>query len=768
MDKKYGYKIVLSFVIPYLIVLFVAFLSIGMLVTNFVSGFKNNLMETNYSMLKQTKDMTDKWIYEVEMTANQLALNNRINSLLYSEAEVDDKYRYKLYEITKDLVSYNSRSEIIETFFIYLDNSKYVITPDTVHTIESFCKYYLAMDSVVDYDKIMEFMKSDNNDKYFKDVYIIPHTSNPYNYVGMKSIVYIKNIPLSARLEPLGFIMMVINENELKEILLTNISDEEERMCYIVDGENEVILKAGNGKDCFDKINLSKVSEGYYEEKIEGKPYFVSVSSSEYNDWKYVMLAPSKDIEKAVKDFEFLALIIMGFMFIIGIMISILLALRSSKPLRSMIKKINTMGVDGENEKNFETSPYEYLEDAMVKLVNKNEDFNELMDKQIPLMYVTFFDRLFKGHFNNAKEILPFASYVRVDIEGKLYSVVITRMYEYKSIEDEKAIAELGMSKVILKKVISQQLGQVGYVYDVDENNMAILFVFKENVEDVFKENIQQKLVEIYDILHKEYNMSVFFGIGDIYDDVMNVSVSYQEAMQVVESRFVKKEQVYTWFSDIPQQSEAYYFPVELKQRLINLTKAGELESLEELLQNLSEENFEKRHISQEMCRQLNYEIRGTLIQFLLQNSDEKNMQDTLSEIDKMKSLDTMWNCICEYFKKNCIKIDKQKKSHNIELKEQIIEYINKVYVSPNLSRYDVAAKFGLTEGYLSHFFKEQTGENFSTYLENLRIEEACKLLNDKTLTIQEISEKVGYNSVYSFRRAFKRVKGVSPSGLRE
>lgn len=42
-------------------------------------------------------------------------------------------------------------------------------------------------------------------------------------------------------------------------------------------------------------------------------------------------------------------------------------------------------------------------------------------------------------------------------------------------------------------------------------------------------------------------------------------------------------------------------------------------------------------------------------------------------------------------------------------------------------------------------------------------LKQACELLGAKKLTIEEIAAEVGYNSVYSFRRAFKRVYGISP-----
>ena len=74
---------------------------------------------------------------------------------------------------------------------------------------------------------------------------------------------------------------------------------------------------------------------------------------------------------------------------------------------------------------------------------------------------------------------------------------------------------------------------------------------------------------------------------------------------------------------------------------------------------------------------------------------------------------------------------------------------------------------YQLSEGYLSGVFKEQAGVNFGDFLEQVRINKACELLLDKSLTVNQVSEMVGYNSVQSFRRAFKRVRGMSPKEAR-
>ena len=53
-------------------------------------------------------------------------------------------------------------------------------------------------------------------------------------------------------------------------------------------------------------------------------------------------------------------------------------------------------------------------------------------------------------------------------------------------------------------------------------------------------------------------------------------------------------------------------------------------------------------------------------------------------------------------------------------------------------------------------------------YIENYRMERAHELLLHTNLSITEIYGKVGYNSAQSFRRAYKRITGVTPNSARE
>ena len=68
---------------------------------------------------------------------------------------------------------------------------------------------------------------------------------------------------------------------------------------------------------------------------------------------------------------------------------------------------------------------------------------------------------------------------------------------------------------------------------------------------------------------------------------------------------------------------------------------------------------------------------------------------------------------------------------------------------------------------YFSKFFKEQTQQSFSEYLTSIRMREAKHLMEeDPSVKIKDVAHLVGYESVYSFSRAFKQYYKFSPTSL--
>lgn len=89
--------------------------------------------------------------------------------------------------------------------------------------------------------------------------------------------------------------------------------------------------------------------------------------------------------------------------------------------------------------------------------------------------------------------------------------------------------------------------------------------------------------------------------------------------------------------------------------------------------------------------------------------------------------------------------------------------YIIRNY-SSNLTVQGVADAVFLERKYFSRLFKFATGQTPQQYIQNVRMSQALKLLTTTTLSVSSIATAVGYDSVASFSKAFKRCYSMSPS----
>ena len=79
-----------------------------------------------------------------------------------------------------------------------------------------------------------------------------------------------------------------------------------------------------------------------------------------------------------------------------------------------------------------------------------------------------------------------------------------------------------------------------------------------------------------------------------------------------------------------------------------------------------------------------------------------------------------------------------------------------------------VARHFKVSNCYLSHLFRQENGESFITFLTDLRLQEAERLLRDSSMNIAEIARNVGYENANYFARIFQKKHGFPPSDFRE
>lgn len=101
------------------------------------------------------------------------------------------------------------------------------------------------------------------------------------------------------------------------------------------------------------------------------------------------------------------------------------------------------------------------------------------------------------------------------------------------------------------------------------------------------------------------------------------------------------------------------------------------------------------------------------------------------------------------------------------QVAETIREYIRNNYMK-EISMQDAARRMNYSDAYFCKLFKQCFDQNFTSYLTGFRVNEAKKLLKDRSISVKDVSMQVGYYDSNYFAKVFKRMTGMIPSEYRD
>ncbi|MDD6812523.1 MAG: AraC family transcriptional regulator [Lachnospiraceae bacterium] len=100
-------------------------------------------------------------------------------------------------------------------------------------------------------------------------------------------------------------------------------------------------------------------------------------------------------------------------------------------------------------------------------------------------------------------------------------------------------------------------------------------------------------------------------------------------------------------------------------------------------------------------------------------------------------------------------------------LADQIAIYLSRHMAEP-FSAKKLEKQFFLSYKHMAAVFKKDKGLTMQQYHTNLRMQEACKLLQSTLIPVGEISERLGYTDMLYFSRCFHQFAGMSPTAYRK
>lgn len=96
------------------------------------------------------------------------------------------------------------------------------------------------------------------------------------------------------------------------------------------------------------------------------------------------------------------------------------------------------------------------------------------------------------------------------------------------------------------------------------------------------------------------------------------------------------------------------------------------------------------------------------------------------------------------------------------DLMKEILLYLQ-VHAAEPITVADVAEHFGYSKGRFSHIFSERIGCSFTRYLHSVRCQMAQVLLKENELSLLDIANFCGFNSIRTFHRVYKALTGETP-----
>ena len=310
-----------------------------------------------------------------------------------------------------------------------------------------------------------------------------------------------------------------------------------------------------------------------------------------------------------------------------------------------------------------------------------------------------------------------------------------TERTEYPLIADK--VRELAQSNERLQETIRQQVSAV-------KSEAFIRLLTGEDFSEEEKLNVLEGLGIRKDA---DYYMILLINANDVRIDTDLEDLGMQ---RVLLEHFLKEQKTLE-ISDV--------FPVDIERSVLCLT-ADRIQKSE--FQRRAEEMVSQARKSLGMGESASYSVGGDIVdsaanlfkaflhaQLALKTSQNIFGTHAIQWYERARQFAEMGDTGSE------TQEDTVSRQNHI-LIENIQTYIQENYSNPQLSLHLVGEEFYITEVYLSKLFKKVTGENFSHYVEEIRMNRARELL-EEGYKVTEVVQLVGYNSPQVFRRAWKR-----------
>ncbi|PYI54364.1 helix-turn-helix domain-containing protein [Paenibacillus flagellatus] len=564
-------------------------------------------------------------------------------------------------------------------------------------------------------------------------------TDVPYNRSGAYIPVIMRN-----KINDALYIAVLLDAEKMFRSFHSSI----DRRFYVLDDGGTTIYRSTD-EPLPDGI-IGELAEGDGFVKLDSSYYFYKKGPTGLT---YVNAVSDANVAREASRLKVVLLAVLALAAAISVAISVFVSVGFNTPVRTIIDTIEHADPDSPLQSKIDE--FNFIHDKIRTILRTNRDIHDdLHEKTAMLRQFGFLNKL-KNIYSAADPLTePNKPFYLV-----LFQLALTRQFhETLAVKPERASY---LIKEYIAATMADRFGDTITLQAEKDEIMTLVFADKpasevvralEFVKSVFDRDKAYCFLTI--AFHPELREPTGF------------TAAYETARSMVQQRMPSGETELVLAYD-PPPVRIGFLPAQ-EREFAGRLQAGNAEAVLELVGRVLVQMEKKRSPAAHYVEFAKEATAKTMAALIAMNLDISGIFDGRTPYDDIQSCATVDDFVrfFETFLGEACRLVARKKEESHPVKRAVLDYLHRHY-HEDISLETAADRLNMSAGYMSKLFKEQTGMNFSDYLNDLRMEKAKELLRDTDLKIQHIAEKVGYYNVNSFIRMFKKTIGVPPGEFR-
>lgn len=394
-------------------------------------------------------------------------------------------------------------------------------------------------------------------------------------------------------------------------------------------------------------------------------------------------------------------------------------------------------------------------------LISQNENLQEQISQQSARSKMAVFYNLLLGNADGELRSESCRRQMGIERAHGAYVVMTVVLNDFGEYSEEN----LGI-KMYIREALQSKLSEILALCDWGYDKFVLLLGAESSAHEQAEQTVNAEVERLSDELHNGFALSLTF-FGDVCDALDEVSIAFHHTLAALQRADKDTSSVVQWHRPAESASAAFVYPIEIESQLIAAALGGNSAMVRRCFEEIQALNPPQPGSPDGVSEDLLLALRSSWLRLCGDPGSGADGETVVTLVDEcLRAQGSRLECLTAIrgaFAEAAHAAGKRENAEISENQRQIKEFVDANYANPDMSLILVADAFHISEVYLSKLFKQITGENFSKYIEQLRMQRANQLLRERR-AIKDVAIEVGYNSPQVFRRAYKRLYGVSPS----